>query len=302
MISAASRAGLLLGDSADLVAGFIEGQLCEDGGFKGRTDRSDLYYTVFGIESLRALNAETDWRAIAEYLNKFGPGESLDFVHLACLGRCWASVCECLAKPFDAALRDGVLRRIETFRSKDGGFSDTPAANHGTAYGCFLALGLYQDLGAEMDNPAGLNDCIKSLRTPDGGFSNDPTMQIGATPATAAAIAVLHYLDEPIDDDCISWLLAQTHPKGGFTATPIAGDFALPDILSTATAIHALSLANAPLTKISEPCLDFLDTLWNKKGAFAATWADQTLDCEYTYYALLTLGHLSGEEDSVSQP
>ena len=103
MISAASRAGLLLGDSAALVAGFIGRQLSEDGGFKGRTEKSDLYYTVFGIESLRALDVETDWGAIAAYLDKFGAGEALDFVHLACLARCWASVCESLSKPIDAA-------------------------------------------------------------------------------------------------------------------------------------------------------------------------------------------------------
>ncbi|MHC4744194.1 MAG: prenyltransferase/squalene oxidase repeat-containing protein [Planctomycetota bacterium] len=300
MISAASRARLLLGDSADLVAGFVGRQLTSDGGFRGRTEKSDLYYTVFGIESLRALKAETDWEKIASYLEQFGSDEGLDFVHLCCLGRCWASVCEALGRPVDANLRDGILRKIAAFRSKDGGFNDSPATNHGTAYACFLALGLYQDLGAEIDNPEGLVECIATLRTPDGGYANSPAMQIGATPATAAAIAVLHYLGEDIDETCTKWLLAQAHPKGGFTATAAGGSFAIPDMLSTATAIHALSLAQAPLGDIRENCLDFLDSLWNSQGAFAGSWADPTLDCEYTYYGLLTLGHLGGVEDSTS--
>ena len=47
------------------------------------------------------------------------------------------------------------------------------------------------------------------------------------------------------------------------------------------------------LEKIKEPCLDFVDTLWTSQGGFYGNWADDTLDCEYTYYGLLALGHLS---------
>ena len=31
-----------------------------------------------------------------------------------------------------------------------------------------------------------------------------------------------------------------------------------------------------------------------RTGDIAACWADPALDCEYTYYGLLSLGHLSG--------
>jgi hypothetical protein len=47
------------------------------------------------------------------------------------------------------------------------------------------------------------------------------------------------------------------------------------------------------LERIKEPCLDFVDTLWTNQGGFYGNWADDTLDCEYTYYGLLALGHLS---------
>jgi hypothetical protein len=67
----------------------------------------------------------------------------------------------------------------------------------------------------------------------------------------------------------------------------------LPDLLSTATALHALAAMHVDFSAAKEPCLDFIDTLWSSKGGFYGTWEDDVLDCEYTFYALLALGHLS---------
>jgi hypothetical protein len=86
------------------------------------------------------------------------------------------------------------------------------------------------------------------------------------------------------------WLLDRCHPRGGFfasSATPV------PDLLSTATALHALSAMRVPFEGLAEPCLDFVDSLWTNRGGFFGTWADDAADCEYTFYALLSLGHLS---------
>jgi hypothetical protein len=44
---------------------------------------------------------------------------------------------------------------------------------------------------------------------------------------------------------------------------------------------------------VKEACLDFVDTLWSSRGGFYGTWEEDVLDCEYTYYGLLALGHLS---------
>jgi hypothetical protein len=66
----------------------------------------------------------------------------------------------------------------------------------------------------------------------------------------------------------------------------------MPDLLSTATALHALAGLQAPLDAIREPCLDFVDSLWTGK-AFCGHWSDDVEDCEYTYYGLLAIGHLS---------
>ena len=44
---------------------------------------------------------------------------------------------------------------------------------------------------------------------------------------------------------------------------------------------------------VKEPCLDVIDSLWTNRGGFFGTWEDDAVDCEYTYYALLAMGHLS---------
>lgn len=67
----------------------------------------------------------------------------------------------------------------------------------------------------------------------------------------------------------------------------------MPDLLSTATALHALAGLEFDLTPIHEKCLDFVDSLWTNQGAFHGHWADDLLDIEYTFYGLLALGHLS---------
>ncbi len=292
MLSTASRAIHVLGDSADLVAGFIAGQYNPDGGFKGRTDRSDLYYTVFGVEALLALNAEIDRERTSNFLRQFGDGASLDLVHLACLIRCWADLSQSPGG-IDPDTRNRAVEHLEEHCSADGGYGNAAGTEHGTAYGCFLALGAYQDLDMEMPNPGALADCVKSLQTPNGAYSNEPTGQAGTTPATAAALVALHYLNEPVDSSSIDWLLEQVDPRGGFTATPGFRQAGMPDLLSTATALHALGLIGVATDGIKEQCLDFLDSLWDDKGGFRGNWADEILDCEYTYYGLLAVGRLS---------
>ena len=92
MLQVARLAPKLLGESADLVSAFLRSQLHADGGFVDRAGNPDLYYTVFGLEGLFALRADLPIRQILGYLRSFGDGAGLDFVHLSCLGRCWAGM------------------------------------------------------------------------------------------------------------------------------------------------------------------------------------------------------------------
>ena len=285
MLAAAGKARRLLGDPAG-TGQFLRRRLLGDGGFADRAGRSDLYYTVFALQALAALGEPLAAERIAAYLGGFGAGADLDLVHLSCLVRSWS----CLggaATPGD--VRAEAARRLAEQRCDDGGFGLQGAAPAGSAYGCFLALSMAQDLSVELADPDGLARCLASLREPDGAYANDRLVPIGSVPATAAAVAVLHHLGRPARDETAAWLRAQQAPTGGFLAVPVAPEA---DLLSTATALHALRILSAEVGTIRAACLAFVRSL-AREGGFAGHAADDLADCEYTFYGLLSLGQLA---------
>jgi prenyltransferase beta subunit len=286
MLQVARLAPRQLGESRALVAAFLRARGNPDGGFQDRAGASDLYYTVFGLDGLIALQEELPVDRAAAYLTAHGASAALDFVHAACLARGWAA----LRRLPDRSVVDGVLARIEACRSADGGYATSPGAVHGSAYAAFLALGAYQDFGRVLPAPDGVLTSLSVLRAADGSYANHPGQPSGITPATAAAVMVRRHLGAESDRDAGVWLLDRCHAGGGFFASAMAP---MPDLLSTATALHALSSLHVPLGGLREPCLDFVDSLWTNRGGFFGTWADDAADCEYTDYALLALGHLS---------
>lgn len=281
MLQVARLAPSLLPDTSDCVVSFLRSQAHPSGGFRNRDGEPDLYYTVFGLEALLAMRAELPAAATIEYLRGCGGGGSLDLVHVACLARCWASM---PAGSLDAGLRDRILRRLSKLAGDGASGADR------TIYNWFLIAGAFQDLGAPVPDPAALLDAVRALQTPDGGFSNQAGATAGTTPSTAAAVTLLRHFGGGAAPEAARWLRARCHPSGGFLASPATP---MPDLLSTATALHALVGAHEPIDDLKEPCLDFLDTLWTSTGGFHGSWADDALDCEYTYYGLLALGHLS---------
>lgn len=283
MLQVARLAPKILGESADLVRAFVLQQQNVDGGFKDRSGASDLYYTVFGLDSLIALQSELPAQSARKYVEQFGTGELLDFVHLCCLARA-RSALNITADQIEIA------KRIESFRTLDRGYNVVSESKVGTVYAAFLALGAYQDLGLKLPIPLKLVQSLKLLETADGAWANDRNVKSGSTNATAAAVTVLRQLDQPLNPAIGDWLLARVHPEGGFRASP---DAPLPDLLSTATALHALSSLQVPLDQLRDRSLDFIDTLWTNEGSFHGHWGDDFLDCEYTFYGLLALGHLS---------
>ena len=290
MLQVARLAPKQLGESRDLVAGFLREQLNPDGGFQDRAGASDLYYTVFGLDALdraagRAARRRRPPRTSTDSATAPGSTSSTSPAWRAAGRRC--AVCP------TPRVVDRLLARIEACRSADGGYATTPGAPHGSAYGAFLALGAYQDLGRDA---AGRRR--RARRRCDG--CAPPTAATAIIPACRRAhdrrprrpCSCMRHLDAPPDRDAGMWLLDRCHARGGFfasRATPV------PDLLSTATALHALSALHVPIAGLREPCLDFVDSLWTNRGGFFGTWADDAVDCEYTYYALLALGHLSLE-------
>lgn len=286
MLQVARRGALKLGDSLDAVREFALSSLTDEGSGKDRDGRPDLYYTIFSLAALQAVEATLPLQIVRKHLAGFEDGRHLDFVHLGALARCWS-----VAGGASPTLTQAILNRIESFRTPNGGYDGDAESAHGTAYGGFVALGAYQDLGVKIPNPLRLVQSLKFLETPDGSWGNAPGLRTGSTNAAAAAITLLHQLEMPVDVSTAAWLLKQMHSEGGFLAMPLAP---IPDLLSTATALHALACLEAPLSgPAKERCLDFLDSLWTAEGGFHGHWADDHLDIEYTFYGLLALGHLS---------
>jgi prenyltransferase beta subunit len=288
LLQVARLAPRLLGESADLVRDFFRRQLTVEGAGRDRAGRPDLYYTIFTLTGLQALDVPPPLDAVERYLRTFGAGEALDFVHVSALARCWASIgLARMPKYLDRSL----LRRIEEFRQDDGGYDGNRTAGHGTAYGVFVALGAYEDLGKTPPKLLKLIQALKRLESADGAWSNVPGAKVGALNATAGAVTLIRHLGFPVNQAVGDWILEQAHPQGGFIAVPGAP---MPDLLSTATALHALAaLEHRIPSVVHERCLDFIDSLWNAEGGFHGHWADEHLDAEYTYYGLLALGHLA---------
>jgi prenyltransferase beta subunit len=286
MIRAAARAKTHLRDSVSAAAEYLRSHQNPDGGFRDRAGTSDLYYTVFGIEGLVALGGTFDRAATREYLRSFGEGGTLDYIHLACLIRAWADLGD---QPLEPHTRDGLLKNLLTYRSEDGGFSDSLGAEHGTAYGCFLGLAACQDLAHSLQEAEQFVESVGRLRRDDGSYANDAHSPEGSTPATAAAMVTLHQLGIGGFQPQVDWLLKRTKAIGGFIATARAP---MQDLLSTATALHALATVRADYEEVKRPCLEFVDSLWEPQGGFCGNWMDETVDCEYTFYGLLALGKL----------
>ena len=285
----ARAAETLTGDALEDVVSFLHAEMNPDGGFEDRSGASDLYYTVFGLESLEALG-DTELSAdTVGYLEAFGDGKALDFVHLCCLARCWRRLP--VARDPDATR--ALAERLEEYRTADGGYGVEASAPNGTAYGAFLAMQAYEDLDLNLPGRAGLARCVEGLRTGSGAYSNVRGGPAGMVTTTASAALVLGRLDRPLDEGVGKWLMSCCDPDGGFRAAPQAPQ---PDLLSTATALYALKVLDVPLKAIADDCFEYVESLWDHTGGFRGHIHDPVPDSEYTYYALLALGCLADYE------
>ena len=287
MLQVASLAPRLLENSTSLVADFVQSQRHKSGAFIDRNQSPDIYYTVFGLECLKALKQPLSEDKTLSFLQSFEDISNLDLVHLCSLIRCYANL-ETIQ--FDTASRDSFEASLKSFRASDGGYNTKQSSDASSTYATFLAYDAFQALGLKIPDINLVKKSLLALKNEDGSFGKDQSAKAGTTPTTAASAMVLHSLgDENLDSTC-EWLLRQHCHEGGFKAAPSAP---IPDLLSTATALHTLSYLQENLENIKNPCLDYIDTLWTNKGSFHGNWSDDHIDVEYTFYGLLALGHLS---------
>lgn len=288
MLQVARLAPRLLRDASELVHGFVLSQLAPKEGFLDRAGRPDLYYSVFGLESLLALQAPLPGGGIEEWIRARIEEASLGLVHLGCLARCDAALGRRVLSDEDRARIAG---RVAERRTRDGAYADEPGRETGTVYACFIALGIFEDLGLESYPASEVIHFLETVATPDGGYANEVGIAFGSIPATAAAVNILRQVHAPLRPESGDFVLARwNEPGGGFFAIQGAP---IPDLLSTATALHTLAGLERSIDPIRDVCLDYIDSLWTNEGSFYGHWAETVLDTEYTFYGLLALGHLA---------
>lgn len=136
------------------------------------------------------------------------------------------------------------------------------------------AYGLFLKLFAED-----FKDVISQTAAPLETKPSDPTPNLAAALIVGAANA----------DQLEKALLARAVETGGFAPSD---RIAVPDLLSTATAVFALVSRGVNMDDLQKPCIKYAESLWRESGGFAGHAADEFEDVEYTFYALLTIGSL----------
>ena len=304
-------------DAIESLKEFVLTQQSSDGGFLDRDNKSDIYYTVFGIQLSIAFDVKLKFD-ILKYLNKIEKEKELDFIHLTSLLRSYELL------NYTPLNRDHLLQAIEKYRTKNGGYNHLRIGmEKGNVYAPFL-LSLINGQNSSSKKQKQIIDSINCCKKDDGSYGNDHEILSGSTTATSAAIALLNEFNHTSGGKCqlldsdfsrdkqvglfdpslfagrglieknnlksFQLLESRACENGGF----FAGDSApIPDLLSTATAIFAIS--NSPNFQLSniDKHREFVASLWNEDGGFSGHIMDSVSDCEYTFYALLALGSIS---------
>ena len=138
MLQVARLAPTILGEEASgLIADFVLSQEHADGGFCDRDGNPDLYYTSFAIDALTALQRELPQEGLKVFLKRrLESIDELDFVHLCCLARSASALTVSLSKEALSPVFDS----IETYRTPDGGYNQSPDNETGSAVSLPTAL------------------------------------------------------------------------------------------------------------------------------------------------------------------
>ncbi|MCS7044922.1 MAG: geranyl transferase [Gemmataceae bacterium] len=289
-------------------AGYLTSQQNPDGGFRGRDDGSDLYYTGFalrGLALLDALTIDVCTRA-ADFLTSCSSGQAsvvdfYSFLLAAHLVRGGGGPDVLARGPADWVRR--VAETLAHFRTPDGGYNKNPGAAAGSTYHTFL-VGLCLDLlDLRFPQPDDVRAFVLGRRRPDGGFVEVAPMRNSGTNPTAAAIGILRLLDPSFPNPAssfgdwqstIDFLADLTSLEGGLRANarvPVA------DLLSTFTGAWTLAQFGALDRAVPRQLQAFAEALQDPDGGFRGGLWDEAADVEYTFYGLATLALTANHQD-----
>lgn len=250
---------------------FVESQRTEEGTFKDKSGKADLYYTSFGLTLSYLLGIKhTD-----VYL-KQQAAEHLDLVHYAAFMRC-KRIGNGKAGLLMSALFPAKVKPLDTFKVIPNGDIQSP-------YTQFLWLSLLEDAGQRIKDKKQMTDSLAGYHAPGGGYMNTKDGTAATTNATVAALAIKGRLTGYKANEDVFHLRDSQDVSGGFRAVEASP---VPDLLSTATALFILSCYRI---RPNYPARDFIEAHWLDSGGFAATLLEDSSDVEYTFYGLLALG------------
>lgn len=277
---------------------FVLSRQMPDGGFAGREDGSDLYYTAFAVRSLAVLNVMSaeDGERLVPFLRQQARGQLtvidlVSWLYSALVVQSCAQVD--LLEEFHPEWPTRLAEMLETFRTRDGGYAKTLEGAAGSTYHSFLVALCYELVGQPLPEPNRLVQFVFDRQREDGGFVEIAPMKRSGTNPTAAAAALLRMfnaLDDELRDDMTAFLKEVRGDEGGFQANT---RIPFSDGLSTFTALLTIQDLKLPGLYDSARVREFIDGLEFPGGGFRGAQWDTQADVEYTFYALGVLGLLA---------
>ncbi len=301
MVSLLRNALVLLDEQGQSeVFQFLKSQQNADGGFKDRGGRSDLYYSLFGMMLLRAIESEV--RSQKSEVEKAKSGGAFQysaerqpatrnsqlateikakltqFIKSQSSKEVPGFIEQCCLALLQKELRINRISRTKTLLKLTRSFwKERHSINLSyRSFVLFLTLdavlpfrGLLQRFSGKMLSRVEVNE-------------HSPCSEI------AAKVFLLRMLGKDGSDEQ-RLLMSLASESGGFRAFQ---HLEQADMLSMAVALFALKNADCDIRVMTPDCLDFIQQNF-VEGAFLSGDGDQTADLEYTFYGLLALGTLA---------
>lgn len=264
-------------ESKDEVFRFISSQQNNDGGFADRGGRSDLYYSLFGMLLVLAvqkhksqlLNVEKNDEQIdllRDYISTQSKLKVDGFIEICCLVLIQKAI-----GSKNASRIGSVFCLLKAF------ISERKSIN--LSYRSFVFfLTLESILPFKFIIKKGAEK-MDSLTQVD---ENSPCSEVAAKVFLRKMISVGSHKENAL-------LQSFCCESGGFKAFRHSNKA---DMLSTAVALFALKYSGSDFRILTPPCLDFLQDNFSE-GAFLSGDGDPTKDIEYTFYGLLAMGILA---------